>query len=71
MVFLLRLSPVFPFNLLNYALGLTRVRLWDYAVASLGIATAALVVLPYVQVRDVESAPGLKPYTEQQLRGRQ
>ena len=41
------------------------------AVASLGIATAALVVLPYVQVRDVESAPGLKPYTEQQLRGRQ
>ena len=29
-VFLLRLSPVFPFNLLNYALGLTRVRFLDY-----------------------------------------
>jgi len=41
------------------------------ALASLGIATAALVVLPYVQVRDLEPAPGLKPYTEQQLRGRQ
>ena len=36
-VFLLRLSPVFPFNLLNYALGLTRVRFTDYLIASLGM----------------------------------
>lgn len=36
-VFLLRLSPVFPFILLNYALGLTRVRLRDYALASVGM----------------------------------
>lgn len=41
------------------------------AVAALGIATAALVVLPYLQVRDLEPASGLEPYTEQQLRGRQ
>jgi len=33
-VFLLRLSPIFPFNLLNYALGLTRVRLRDYVLGS-------------------------------------
>ncbi len=33
-VLLLRLSPIFPFNLLNYALGLTRVSLRDYVVAS-------------------------------------
>jgi len=33
-VFLLRLSPVFPFNALNYALGLTRVRFRDYLLAS-------------------------------------
>lgn len=34
-VFLLRLSPIFPFGLLNYALSLTRVRLRDYIAASL------------------------------------
>lgn len=36
-VFLLRLSPVFPFNLLNYALGLTSVSLRDFVLASLGM----------------------------------
>ena len=36
-VFLLRLSPVFPFNLLNYALGLTRVRFADFFLASVGM----------------------------------
>jgi len=42
-VFLLRLSPVFPFNLLNYALGLTQVRLVDYVVASLGMLPGTLL----------------------------
>jgi uncharacterized membrane protein YdjX (TVP38/TMEM64 family) len=42
-VFLLRLSPVFPFNLLNYALGLTRVRFADYLVASLGMLPGTLL----------------------------
>jgi len=42
-VFLLRLSPIFPFNLLNYALGLTRVRLADYVVASLGMLPGTLL----------------------------
>lgn len=40
------------------------------AMVALGVATAALVVMPYVQVRDVKPLPALKPYTEQQLRGR-
>ena len=31
---LVRLSPVFPFNLVNYAFGLTRVSLRNYAIAS-------------------------------------
>jgi len=42
-VFLLRLSPVFPFNLLNYALGLTRVSLADYFVASVGMFPGTLL----------------------------
>ncbi len=33
-VLLTRLSPVFPFNLLNYAFGLTKVRLWQFVLAS-------------------------------------
>ena len=35
-VFLLRLSPVVPFNFLNYALGLTTISVWDFVFASLG-----------------------------------
>lgn len=34
LVLLLRLSPLFPFNLLNYAFGLTKVRVTRYMVAS-------------------------------------
>ncbi len=33
-VLLTRLSPIFPFNLLNYAFGLTKVDFWKYALAS-------------------------------------
>jgi cytochrome c oxidase cbb3-type subunit 2 len=37
----------------------------------LGIATSALVVVPYMTVRDIQPAEGLKPYTTVELRGRQ
>ncbi len=42
-VTLLRLSPVFPFTLLNYALGLTGVRFRDYALASVGMLPGTLL----------------------------
>ena len=42
-VLLLRLSPVFPFNLLNYALGLTRIRFVDFLVASIGMLPGTLL----------------------------
>ena len=42
-VLLLRLSPVFPFNLLNYALGLTRVSFGDYVIASIGMLPGTLL----------------------------
>ena len=46
------------------------VKLAAGAMVTLGVATAALVVLPYIQVRDVKAPEGLKPYTSAELRGR-
>jgi uncharacterized membrane protein YdjX (TVP38/TMEM64 family) len=46
-VFLLRLSPAFPFTLLNYALGLTRVTLADYALASFGMIPGTVLYVYY------------------------
>jgi len=58
-VFLLRLSPAFPFNLLNYALGLTRVRFADYAVACLGMLPGTLAyVYSGSLLGDVAAAAG-------------
>lgn len=37
LVFLLRLSPAVPYTLLNYALGLSRVRFRDYIAGSIGM----------------------------------
>ena len=42
-VFLLRLSPVIPFNVLNYALGLTTVRVADFVIASVGMIPGTLL----------------------------
>jgi len=49
-IFLIRLSPLFPFNLLNYALGLTNVSLKDYSLASFGMipGTIMYVYLGYL-----------------------
>jgi uncharacterized membrane protein YdjX (TVP38/TMEM64 family) len=46
-VFLLRLSPVVPFNVLNYALGVTRVRFVDYVIASVGMIPGTLLYVYY------------------------
>ncbi|MET0152155.1 MAG: TVP38/TMEM64 family protein [Candidatus Binatia bacterium] len=55
-VFLLRLSPAFPFVLLNYALGLTRVRFADYALASFGMIPGTILYVYYGKlVGDVAS----------------
>jgi len=55
-VFLLRLSPVFPFSLLNYALGLTRVRFGDYVVASVGMLPGTLLYVYYGHVLGLAAA---------------
>lgn len=46
------------------------VKLAAGAMVSLAVATAALVVLPYMQERDLAPPEGLKPYTSAQQRGR-
>lgn len=42
-VLLTRLSPIFPFNLLNYAFGLTGVSIRDYIIGSLGMIPGTLM----------------------------
>ena len=42
-VLLLRLSPVVPFNVLNYVLGLTTISVWDFMFASIGTIPGAIV----------------------------
>lgn len=46
-------------------------RLLACGMAMLGIATGALVVIPYITVRDTPAPDGLKPYTAAEQRGRQ
>src|ERR1700739_77609 len=46
-VLLLRLSPVFPFFVMNYALGLTRVRFMDYAIGLIGMVPATAFYVYY------------------------
>jgi uncharacterized membrane protein YdjX (TVP38/TMEM64 family) len=46
-IFLVRLSPVFPYNLLNYGLGLTRVKLHDYVLACLGMIPGTFLYVYY------------------------
>lgn len=49
-VVLLRLSPVVPFNLLNYALGITSVRLRDYVIACIAMLPGTLLYVYYGRV---------------------
>ncbi len=42
-VILTRLSPIFPFNLLNYAFGVTGVSIQDYIIGSIGMIPGTLM----------------------------
>lgn len=61
-VLLLRLSPVFPYNLLNYGLGLTRVRLAHYVAGSVGMLPGTLLYVYSGKLAgDVAAAAGGAP----------
>lgn len=49
-VCLLRLSPLVPFNLLNYSLGLTCVRLRDYVIAAVAMIPGTFLYVYYGKV---------------------
>jgi len=53
-----RLVPVFPFNLLNYALGLTRIRLWHYVLASYLCMLPGALAYTYLGYAGREAAAG-------------
>ncbi len=58
-VFLLRLSPAFPFNLLNFGLGLTKVSFRDYVIASVGMIPGTVLYVYYGKlVGDVAALAG-------------
>ena len=51
-VLLTRLSPIFPFNLLNYAFGVTGISLKDYILGSLGMIPGTIM---YVYIGSLAS----------------
>jgi uncharacterized membrane protein YdjX (TVP38/TMEM64 family) len=51
-VLLTRLSPIFPFTLLNYALGITRVSLRDYVLGCIGMLPGTVL---YVYIGSLAS----------------
>lgn len=55
-VFLTRLSPILPFNLLNYAYGLTRVGFGDYAAASWAGMLPGTLLYVYLGAAAAEAA---------------
>jgi uncharacterized membrane protein YdjX (TVP38/TMEM64 family) len=62
LVFMLRLSPAVPFNVLNYALGITTVRFLDYVVASIAMLPGALLYVYYGKlIGDVAALAGGAP----------
>ncbi|HHH35881.1 MAG TPA: TVP38/TMEM64 family protein [Gammaproteobacteria bacterium] len=53
-----RLVPLFPFNLLNYALGLTRLRFWPYVVTSYLAMLPGAVAYTYLGYAGREAVAG-------------
>ena len=53
-----RLVPLFPFNLMNYAFGLTRIRLRDYVLASFVCIAPGTLAYTYLGYAGREAASG-------------
>lgn len=53
-----RLVPLFPFNILNYALGLTRIKLWHYVLTSYLCMLPGAFVYTYIGYAGAETLKG-------------
>jgi uncharacterized membrane protein YdjX (TVP38/TMEM64 family) len=53
-----RLVPLFPFNLVNYAFGVTRIDLGEYAIASFVCMSPGAVAYTYLGYAGLEAASG-------------
>jgi uncharacterized membrane protein YdjX (TVP38/TMEM64 family)/rhodanese-related sulfurtransferase len=53
-----RLVPLFPFNLLNYALGITRIKFWHYVIASYVFMLPGAIAYTYLGYIGKEAATG-------------
>ncbi len=62
-----RLVPVFPFNLLNYALGLRRIRLVDYVLASLVCMAPGTIAYTYLGYAGREALAGAEGMVQKGL----
>ena len=55
---LVRLVPLFPFNLVNYAFGLTRIRFAEYVLASFIFMAPGALAFTYLGYAGREAASG-------------
>ena len=53
-----RLVPIFPFNILNYALGLTRIRLFHYVITSYICMLPGAIAYTYIGYAGRNAAVG-------------
>lgn len=60
-VLLTRLSPIFPFNLLNYAFGVTQVSLKDYILGSIGMLPGTVLYVYIGSLAGSLATLGTKP----------
>ena len=54
-VLLTRLSPIFPFNLLNYGMGVTGVSLKDYVFASIGMLPGTIMYVYFGSLGNINT----------------
>ena len=53
-----RLVPLFPFNLLNYALGITRIKFWHYVISTYVFMLPGAIAYTYIGYIGKEAATG-------------